>query len=74
MNHDHDHPNHQWKLEFNSDPAKQTTGVLFSGKASNPNHPQLMFMELLWQKMNEQKHLGLIHDSSLSFKKHRKNH
>ena len=61
---------HQWKLEFNPDPTKQATEVLFSCKTSNPNHPQIMFNGTVVAKMNEQKHLGLILDSSLSFKKH----
>ena len=67
---------HQWKLEFNPDPTKQATEVLFSCKKSCPNHPQIMFNGTVVAKMNEQKHLGLILDSSLSFKKYlnEKNH
>ena len=61
---------HQWKLEFNPDPTKQATDVLFSCKTLNPNHPQIMFNGTVVAKMNEQKHLGLILESSLSFKKH----
>ena len=61
---------HQWKLEFNPDPTKQATEVLFSCKTSNPNHPQIMFNGTVVAKINEQKHLGLAMDSSLSFKKH----
>ena len=60
---------HQWKLEFNPDPTKQATEVLFSCKTSNPNHPHIMFNGTVVAKMNEQKHLGLILDSNLSFKK-----
>ena len=61
---------HQWKLEFNPDPTKQATEVLFSCKTSNPNHPHIMFNGTVVAKMNEQKHLGLILDLNLSFKKH----
>ena len=61
---------HQWKLEFNPDPIKQATEFLFSCKTSNPNHPQLTFNGTVVAKMNEEKHLGLLLDSSLSFKKH----
>ena len=61
---------HQWKLEFNPDPTKQATEVLFSCKTSNPNHPHIMFNGTVVAKGNEQKHLGLILDSNLSFKKH----
>ena len=33
----------QWKVEFNPDPTKQATEVLFSCKESAPYHPQLTF-------------------------------
>ena len=41
---------HQWKMEFNSDPIKQANEILFSCKKSSPNHPQLIFKGLPWQK------------------------
>ena len=34
---------YQWKMEFNPDPTKQATEVLFSHKKSSPDHPQLVF-------------------------------
>ena len=34
---------HQWKLEFNPDPTKQATEVLFSCKITIPEHPQITF-------------------------------
>ena len=55
------------EMEFNPDPTKQATEVLFSCKKS---HPQLIFNGTVVKKVNEQKHLGLIQDSGLSFKKH----
>jgi len=58
---------HQWKLEFNPDPAKQATEVLFSCKRHSPNHPQISFNGTIVAKVNEHKHLGLILDSGLSF-------
>ena len=62
---------HQWKKEFNPDPTKQASEVLFSCKKVSPNHPQLIFNGRVVKKINEQlKHLGLILDSRLSFKKH----
>ena len=61
---------HQWKLEFNPDPTKQATEVLFSCKKSSPNHPQIMFNGTIVAKMNDQKHLGLSLHSNESFKKH----
>ena len=51
---------HQWKLEFNPDPTKQATEVLFSCKTSNPNHPHIMFNGTVVAKVNEQKHLGYL--------------
>ena len=67
---------YQWKMECNPDPTKQATEVLFSCKKSSPNHPQLLFNGIAVAKVNDQKHLGLILDSRLSFGKHikRKNH
>ena len=61
---------HQWKMEFNPDPTKQASEVLFSCKKSSPNHPQIIFNGTVVAKVNEQKHLGLILDSNLSFEKH----
>ena len=51
---------HQWKMEFNPDPTKQATEVLFSCQKSSPNHPQLIFNGTVVAKVNEQKHLGHI--------------
>ena len=61
---------YQWKMEFNPDPSKQATEVLFSCKKVSLGHPHLTFNGTVIKKVNEQKHLGLILDSSLSFKKH----
>ena len=33
---------YQWKMEFNPDPTKQATEVLFSCKKVSPNHPHLI--------------------------------
>ena len=60
---------HQWKLEFNPDPTKQATEVLFSCKKSSPNRRQLIFNRTAVVKVNEQKHLGLILEPGLSFEK-----
>ena len=61
---------YQWKMEFNPDASKQSTEILFSCKKSSPNHPQLIFSGTIVAKVNEQKHLGLLLDSGLSFGKH----
>ena len=57
-------------MEFNPYPIKQATEVLFSCKNSSPNHPQLIFNGIAVAKVNDQKHLGLILDSRLSFEKY----
>ena len=61
---------HQWKLEFNPDPTKQATEVLFSCKKSNSIHPQILCNGTVVVKMSEQIHLGLVLNSKLSFEKH----
>ena len=57
-------------MELNPDPTKQATEVLFFCQKSSPNHPQLIFNGIAVAKVNDQKHLGLILDSRLSFEKH----
>ena len=61
---------YQWKMKFNPDLNKQATELLFSCKKNSPNHPSLFFNESIVPKVNEQKHLGLILDSKLSFERH----
>ena len=61
---------YQWKLEFNPDPTKQATEVLFSHKKPPSNHPTLYFNGNEVKQVIEQKHLGLFLDSKLSFKRH----
>ena len=60
----------QWKLEFNPDPTKQATEVLFSQKNIPVIHPPLHFNGNIVTKVDKQKHLGLILDSKLSFRSH----
>ena len=61
---------YQWKMEFNPDPNKQATELLFSCKKNSPNDPSLFFNGTVVPKVNEQKHLGLTLDSKLSFERH----
>ena len=53
---------HQWKLEFNPDPTKQATELLFSCKNKPSAHPPLFFNGTIVTKVDEHKHLGLILD------------
>ena len=61
---------YQWKLEFNLDPTKQATEILFSCKKSTTQHPPLFFNNTRVSQVIEQKHLGLILEPKLSFSKH----
>jgi len=61
---------HQWKLEFNPDPLKQATEVLFSCKKTTVNHPPLFFNGAVVAKVENQKHIGLILEQNLSFERH----
>ena len=60
----------QWKLAFNPDVNKQATEIIFSCKKSNPNHPDLFLNGNKVTRLNQQKHLGLILEKGLTFKKH----
>ena len=61
---------YQWKMEFNPDPAKQATEIVFSCKRNKPNHPQLIFNGRPVARAEDQKHLGLTLEPNLSFRKH----
>ena len=61
---------YQWKMEFNPDPTKQATEMLFSCKRSEVHHPPLTFNGNDVLKIDEQKHLGLILTPALFFQKH----
>ena len=51
-------------------PLSKQQKFSFLAKKVSPNHSQLIFNGTVVKKVNEQKHLGLILDSGLSFKKH----
>ena len=58
---------YQWKMKFNPDKNKQAIQVIFSQKRITPNHPPLYFNSCQVVTKKEQKHLGLIMDSALTF-------
>ena len=58
------------EMKFNLDPTKQATEVLFPRKKNKRGLPQLIFNGSVVVKVYEQKHLGLILESGLSFEKH----
>lgn len=53
----------QWKMQFNPDPNKQATKVLFKQKLNKGDHFQVMFNNNQISQCSTQKHLGLILDS-----------
>ena len=55
---------YQWKMEFNPDPNKQATELLFTQKILSPNHSPLFFNGTEVTKVNEQKHLRLFLDKN----------
>ena len=57
-------------MSFNPDLSKQAVEVTFSKKRSPVNHPAIFFNDVPVKKVLEQKHLGIILDSKLSFASH----
>ena len=58
-------------MNFNPDPDKPAEEVLFSLKRKEEiNHPPLFFNNTMVKRVDDHKHLGLILDSKLNFKKH----
>ena len=61
---------HQWKMKFNPDITKQAIEVIFSWKRDKPDHPHLNFSGIPVARREYTKHLGIILDEKLSFKRH----
>ena len=61
---------HNWRMSFNTDPNKQAVEVTFSKKRIPINHPPIFFNDVPVKNFQEQKHLGIILDSKLSFTSH----
>ena len=61
---------HQWKMQFNPDITKQAIEVVFSCKYKKAEHPPLLFNNIPVARKDETKHLGIILDSKLNFRKH----
>ena len=61
---------HQWKMKFNPDVTKAAIEVIFSWKKNKPVHPPLLFNNIPVSRESHTKHLGLILDDRLTFKKH----
>ena len=61
---------YQWKMEFNPDPLKQATQIIFSCKRNKTQHPPIFFNGIEVATEDEQTHLGLILTPGLNFSKH----
>ena len=60
----------QWKMRFNPDITKQAIEVIFSYKYKKENHPPLLFNNIPVARRESTKHLGIILDERLTFRKH----
>ena len=61
---------HDWKMSFNPEPLKQAVELIFSTKKTEVDHPTIFFNNVPVKKVDEQKHLGIVLDSKLSFSAH----
>ena len=59
-----------WKMQFNPDITKQAIEVIFSTKYKKIKHPPLSFNGIPVARKDSTKHLGIILDEKLSFRKH----
>ena len=57
-------------MEFNPDPLKQATQIIFSCKRNETQHPPIYFNGVEVATENEQIHLGLTLTKGLNFSKH----
>ena len=57
-------------MKFNSDLTKQAIKVIFSSKYKKSIHPDLTFNEIPVARNNATKHLCIILDEKLNFRKH----
>ena len=60
----------QWKVRFNPDVSTQAVEVIFSQKRGRPQHPPMSFNNVPVQHDCEAKHLGVILDDKLNFRRH----
>ena len=60
---------YNWKMLFNPDPSKPAQEVLYSRKKKNKIHPTISLNNIQVERVSHQKHLGIILDEKLNFKK-----
>ena len=61
---------YQWKMLFNPDPKKTAHEVIFSRKKNEETHTSVFYNNIEVSRTDSQKHLGLVLDNKLTFKKH----
>ena len=59
-------------MKFNPDITKQAIEVIFSNKYKKDVHPRLNFNNIPVDRQDSTKHLGMILDERLTFRKHAK--
>ena len=59
-----------WKMQFNPDPTKPATEVVFSHKKKKFSHPHIIFNSVPVKTEDYTEHLGVFLDSKLNFNKH----
>ena len=57
-------------MRFNPDITKQAVEVIFSTKYKKENHPYLTFKNIPVARHDATKHIGMILDEKLTFRKH----
>ena len=60
----------QLKMKFNPDITKQAIEIIFSSKYKKEDHPHLVFNGVPVGRETSNKHLGVILDDRLTFRKH----
>ena len=61
---------YQWKMLFNPDPSKTAHKVIFSKKKDELTHPSVSYNDVEVSRADSQKHLRLVLDNKVTFKKH----
>ena len=61
---------YQWKILYNPDPKKPAHEVIFSRKINEVTHPSVLYHIITVSRTDSPKHLGLVLDSKLTFKKY----
>ena len=58
------------EIKINPDITKQAIEVVFSTKYNKESHPELTFNDIPVARQDATKHLGMILDEKLTFRKH----